>query len=560
MSVESGDHRQGLVAKSLLLLNLSVAFLLAAALLIAPVAVDQIHMDDTVLLANVAWRGVNGYAPVIDYPHFYGGFAESFVTASFMVFGVSYKAIDYAFVTLFLVTASLVWLLCWNRLRIVETSLLTALGAAIILSLDPLEAFQHFRPGHSFVYNHVGIVLMLALTVFACRTVESRRAELASALAAGGAIHTLVLLKTTFGLFSLSLVLACLVQKRWLAAGLVMVGGAVTMLVLDPTMERALGSLGLLLTSEAAAQAGGFEGRLLMASLMLKTQALPIAIVLILTAVLWRRTRRKSLPLIASLLVCGAGYSAAMLTTGGNPEHKLLPFLVVAALLLCKALTEAAPADASVRPWLISAVPIILAYSLILPSVATFAIAISQSLEQRDASLVEHGPLARYVVFDPAESHSAVARSERLTAATANTLQHIRSGKVSDRDEYVMLADGMKLLRQVDNVSGFGIISNGRMFDFTAPLQSKVVASYPVWPTLASPELMVDKPLEADVDMVMVLDEIPELGLVSGALRARMGGDFRPCRRSAFWTLFVRRSVTNASCASSSLNHRSSLG
>lgn len=559
MSVESGDHRQGLVAKSLLLLNLSVAFLLAAALLIAPVAVDQIHMDDTVLLANVAWRGVNGYAPVTDYPHFYGGFAESFVTASFMVFGVSYKVIDYAFVTLFLVTASLVWLLCWNRLRNVETSLLTALGAAIILSLDPLEAFQHFRPGHSFVYNHVGIVLMLALTVFACRTVESRRAEVASALAAGGAIYTLVLLKTTFGLFSLSLVLACLIQKRWLAAGLVMVGGAVTMLALDPTMERAVGSLGLLLTSEAAAQAGGFEGRLLMASLMLKTQALPIAIVLILTAVLWRRTRRKSLPLIASLLVCGAGYSAAMLTTGGNPEHKLLPFLVVAALLLCKALTEAAAADASVRPWLISAVPIILAYSLIVPSVATFAIAISQSFEQRDASLVEHGPLARYVVFDPAESNSAVATSKRLTAATANTLQHVRSGKVSDRDEYVMLADGMKLLRQVDNVSGFGIISNGRMFDFTAPLQSKVVASYPVWPTLASPELMIDKPLEADVDMVMILDEIPELGLVSGALRARMGGDFRPCRRSAFWTLFVRRSVTNASCASSSLTHRSSL-
>jgi hypothetical protein len=202
---------------------------------------------------------------------------------------------------------------------------------------------------------------------------------------------------------------------------------------------------------------------------------------------------------------------------------------------------------------------IILAYSLILPSVATVAIAISQSFEQRDASLVEHGPLARYVVFDPAESNSAVATSERLTAATANTLQHVRSGKVSDRDEYVMLADGMKLLRQVDNVSAFGIISNGRMFDFTAPLQSKVVASYPVWPTLASPELMIDKPLEADVDMVMILDEIPELGLVSGALRTRMGGDFRPCRRSAFWTLFVRRSVTNASCASSSLTHRSSL-
>src|SRR5687768_13154233 len=84
-----------------IVVNLLLVLFLVAALLVAPIAVDQIHMDDTVLLAHVGWRGVNGLVPVIDYPHFYGGFAEAFVIASFKLFGVSYKAVDYAFVMLF---------------------------------------------------------------------------------------------------------------------------------------------------------------------------------------------------------------------------------------------------------------------------------------------------------------------------------------------------------------------------------------------------------------------------------------------------------------------------
>lgn len=533
-----------------LILNVLVALFLVIALIIAPIAVDQIHMDDTLLLANVGWRGVNGCAPVIDYPHFYGGFAESFVIASFWAFGVSFKALDYAFVMLFAAATLLTWLLCWKRLRVFETSLLTAIAAALIVSLYPIESHEKFSPAHSFVYNHVGIVLMLALTVFACRPLKSRRLEFVSALAAGGALYALVLLKTTFGIFGLSVILACLIQRRWSSAGLVLVGAIFVLLLLDPTMDRALGSLELLMTSGAASQAGGLKGRMFIASLMMETQAVPIAILLILTIALWRRVKWDSWQLIASMLICGAGYGAAMLSTGLSPQYKLLPFLVVAALLICKELTATRAAESSVKHHLlISSVPIVFAYLLIVPAVATSAIALSLAFKHSDASLVEQGPLSQYVVIDPTKPDRAGSAGERLAAATATTLQRVGGGQVSDREEYVMLADGVALLRKFDNVSALGIVSNGRMFDFTAPLQAKVVQSFPVWPTAESPELMLRKPLEADVDIVMMLDEIPQLELVSGALRTRMGQEFRPCLRSAFWTLFVRRRVTNASCA-----------
>ena len=518
-------------------LNLLISLFLIAALLVAPVAVDQIHMDDIVLLANVAWRGVNGFVPVIDYPHFYGGFAEFFVTAAFRLFGVSYKVVDYAFVMLFAVSAVMSGALYWKRLTLAEASLLTVLGAALILSLDPLEAFQHFKPGHSFVYNHVGVVLMMALTVFACRGAGDSRAELMSAVAAGGVLYALVLLKTVFGAIGIAMILACLVQKRWTSAALVVAGASAAMLLLDPGMARALGSLDLLLASDAAAEAGGLGGRLVVASLMLETQAVGIAVVLILAVMLWRRRRWDSLPLIASLFLCGLGYGAAMLATGGNPQHKMMPLLTVAAILIGKALTEGRDGERSVtHDALVGAVPVVIAFSWIVPAIATSGIALSQSFAMADQALVRDGPMARYVVFEKDK-----AGADQLGPAISDARRRTGGDEITDRDEYVVFADGLNLLRQIDDVAAFGIVSNGRMFDFTAPLQSRIVPTFPVWPTAASPELTSRAPLGRDVDLVMMVDEMPSLDLVSAPLARRMGTDFRPCRRSAFWTLYARR-------------------
>ena len=354
--------------------NLLIALFFVVALLMAPVAVDQIHMDDIVLLANVAWRGVNGLAPVIDYSHFYGGFAEYFVTTSFRLFGVSYKVVDYAFVMLFVVAAGATWALCWKRLTLAETSLVTVLGAALILSLDPLEAFQHFKPGHSFVYNHVGIVLMVALTVFACR--ESRRSSCSNCCRrrwrASWSI-SLILLKTTFGLVGVSIVLACLIQKRWASAALVVAAATVTMLVVDPAMARAWGRSTCCWQAMPrprrgawrpagrrvadAGDAGGGDRR------GADPDGGPVA-----------RVGPDSLPLIASLSSSGLGYGAAMLTTGGNPpaQDDALPD-DCRAPAGCKALTApiATATCGSEHRELISARPVVICLFVILPAIMT---------------------------------------------------------------------------------------------------------------------------------------------------------------------------------------------
>lgn len=555
MTAADGAPRFSLDARKVLLIIHSVTILFfVAAVTVAPVIVDRIHVDDTVLLANIAWRGVNGLAPAIDYPHFYGGFTESFVTASFGMFGVAYKSIDYAFVLLFGFTALIGCALCGRRLSLTEFGLLIALGAALILSLSPLEVSSVFQVAHSFVYNHVGVVLMLALTVFSCIGLEDRRTERISSFIAGVALYILILVKTTFGLIGPSIILACLLQRRWASAGLVCVGAAAAMLAIDPGMHRAWGSLEILMASDAAGQAGGYEGRIREALLMLQSQAVPVVICLLLSVYLLRHRKSGGLSMIGSLLICGLGYGAAMLATGGSPEQKLLPFLIVASLLLSRTLIGAGVHEGGrYRSLLIRSVPVVLGYALILPAAATAGFGFLQAIGNADDPLVTEGPLSRYVVFDPAavdKGEQGLPAEGRLAAATSDSLGRVWAGEVTDRDEYVMLADGVELLRRFPNASSYGIISNGRMFDFTAPLESKIVPSFPVWPTSASVEMMKKERFEPDVDLVMILDEVPELELVTGALRARMGQEFRPCRRSAFWTLYVRRSVPMASCGS----------
>jgi hypothetical protein len=538
------------VSKYLFILHVLITIFLVVLLLLAPIAVDHIQMDDTSLLVSIGWRGVNGYEPVIHYPHFYGGFAELIVITAFKIFGVSYKIINYAFVTLFIITALLTWSLCWKRLTLVETGLLTVLAAALILSLDPLEAYQRFEPAHSFIYNHVGVALMLALTVFACKEAEDRRAELFSSIAAGITLYVLVLTKATFGLIALPVLLACLSQKRWASAGLFIAGATIAMIALDFGMTRVLGSLDALLGSHAATSSGGYERGLLTAFLMLKLQAVSVAVVAILSFILLRRSSWSGLPLIGALFVCGLGYSAAMLATGGSAQMKLLPFLTVAALLLGKELTDGTPDVQASRADRIAirSAPLLLGYWIILPATVTASIAFLQAVSLSHASLVSQGPLSRYVVLYPAKTEAQMTNGtakERLAAAAELSRKR---REVSDRDEYVMLADGVDLLRQVRNISSYGIISNGRMFDFTAPLQSKIVLSYPVWPTVASPELRTTKPLDSDVDLVMMVDDIPGMEMVTAAVKVRMGHDFRPCRKSVFWTLFVRHSLSDKIC------------
>jgi hypothetical protein len=553
--------------------NLIVVFFFLLVLLATPLALDTIFMADTVLFAHLGWRGVNGLSPVIDFPHFYGGMTTYFVTKAFQIFGVSFKSIDYAFVMMFGAATAVLWGLSWRRLPWHAIALLLALSAALMISLFSIEHAVSWHPrklrfnvSHSYVYNHAGIVLMMALTVFALKPTANRWLEWGAAVVAGLALYGLMLLKTTFGVMLPCVVLACMLQGRWSSVLLVLAGAGAGMLLMDPGMTRVLGSLNFLLESAAARRGGGVEGLLRSGVLILLEHLLPLFITFLLASLLLRDRSRATLGFAVAAVICAGGYGAAILTTDGDPYNKLMPILTVLTLMIADRLSAVpepaaprtrtrgrVPAAASFQSiaW---ALPAGMAYAVILPALAVSGYYALRAHQYADAMLVEDGLLAGYFVHGEADwavrnidtTDPAVRRAEavRVTQGRINEPYII----LDYSDRYVVYADGIALLQEIPDVSSYGIISNGLMFDFTVPMQSKVVLSYPIFPTRGLPGLADRNRLGPDVDLVMMSTEIAGWELVNDEVSPLMGPDFRACRRSTFWTLYARRTLPDSLC------------
>lgn len=550
-------------ARYLVAFNFAATILFLGGLLLHPVILDSIHFDDTAFLAHLGWRGVNGFFPIDDYPHFYGGMTARFVTWAFEIFGVDFRAINYAFAMVFGAAVSVLLLLGWGRVSAAGLSLLTVLAAALILSLAPIELGRIGAPrsAHSYVYNHAGLVLMMGLTLFSIVEVTSKRLEIVSALAAGVSIYGLILLKTTFGIFAPFAVIALLSQRRWLSSALVSAGAVLGMVLMDPGMARALGSLEVLLNSAAAATVSNPFFFVYVNVLIVYKQALGVFVVGILYLAYHGRFGRPALQFGFCALLCIAGYFAALTTMGGRPEYKLLPILVVLALVMAEALLRSPAPERGAgtaregRPapknLLIAAIPLALAYSLVLPAAMSASAALKHAIDSRGAALIPGGPAASYVVLGRAVGGAPdLARSVAITIAAIDDMHASEATSIyfDDSMEYVMFADGFALLRQIPGVERYGIISSGRMFDFTAPLQSRPVLSFPVWPTANLEYFTGGAPLGDDVDLVMISRDVPVLGLVRDQLLRKMADDFKPCRKSPLWTLYARKGLPNLPC------------
>lgn len=106
----------------------------------------------------------------------------------------------------------------------------------------------------------------------------------------------------------------------------------------------------------------------------------------------------------------------------------------------------------------------------------------------------------------------------------------------------VMLADGLRLLQTLGDLSELSIVSNGKMFSFSMPTKSQPLVGYPTWPTAGHPWWVSsgDRALER-VDVVMMAHPGSGLDLVGSDLSDLMAGDFVRMRESEFWALYVRR-------------------
>ena len=233
------------MTRLLLLCALVVLPLAALAFLAVPIAYDTLHVPDTLFLAELGWRQMQGLDPVLEFGHFYGGVVARYIATAFILFGTSLKSIDYAFGLMALSLLILAVGLCWTRASRLTTLALCMVVTACLLARVPLEmltAIQRPTASHAFVYNRLAIALAVILVIFALLPAKDRRVEAGTALLAGGLCYGLVLIKPTFVVFTPFFLAALTIQGRWLGLGLGLIGLVAAGLILDFGAERALGA------------------------------------------------------------------------------------------------------------------------------------------------------------------------------------------------------------------------------------------------------------------------------------------------------------------------------
>lgn len=523
------------------------------------VVLDDHHFSDTVLLANLGWRGINGFLPNIDFPHFYGGVTAWFMTLAFKLFGVDYRSINYAFLMLYGASVGCLLLLSFRRLSITASTCLVVFAAALILSLAPIEEGFVVWPriAHSFVYNHVATVLVMALTVYAAREIIPARIEAASSVLAGFVVFLMILLKTTFAIFVPFLLLALLIQSRLRSSLFLMIGTALGVLVLDPNLIRVSGSLVVLLSSEAARNGASFAFIFDRLSTALMVQAVPASLMGILLVRPSLAGQRGSGVLFWTLVLCGIGYLGMLVSMGGSESVlMLLPMVLVASVLVIDRYSRMVPASVDERSGVLEkdvhwseqvtvrGLSLALCYSYVVPAFVSAAVNYAEAYRFRQSALMAGTPAAHYVV-----KGAGIYREPDLARSLASTLEDIDNAsrldgyRLRDSQEYIMAFDGITLLKNVPGLQDFGVISDGSMFDFPSLLKTPPVLSHPVWLTQKSEYSEAEAPLGKDVHLVMITREVPHRGLLTEPLLRRMRNEFVACKHSEIWTLYARREI-----------------
>jgi hypothetical protein len=538
---------------SMTYLNVAAILTFLLIILFKPIALDQAHQTDTMLFTNLGWRVANGYLPVADFPHFFSGISARVVGFTFTVTEASFKGLEYAFVLIFAFTALMIWLLAWQRLNWMQTSTLIALAAALIISGQPIET-EYPRMTHSFSYNHTGLALMMGLTVFGLIRAEQNWAEMMSALVAGGVIYVLIMIKSPFGIMMPFLLLACLVQARWTSAILVIVGAVLVMLALDPGMSLVLGSTEYMMGTRAAERSGGVPGLIRRGIQIILASGLPLTFTLMMAGLALAAGGRAGRTFVIAGICLGLGYGAASTTMDGLHDRRLIPFAVAFTLVALARIVNIR--DLVIDPaghWLRALalmVPLGLAYGLILPSLMSSVIGGIRSVYYAPHTLIDEGPMKAYFAPDTLTETVAALNLPTAQARLEKAVDLLITERI-EKDiplfadgEFIAYADGVALLQTIPEVEKLGVIPNARTFDFTMPLNSKVVPEFPVFPTRTRTGIRSFEAIPASVDVVMLSIFLPGLygeSLLNEQLLDLMGDNFIPCISSRIWTAYVRR-------------------
>ena len=541
--------RKRLSRFSLALCGSLVAFFVLS-ILLRPIVVDTHHFDDMVFLLDLGWRASHGLVAGRDFEHLYPGGVAEILGLSFRLFGPSARSIDIGFVMLFMIASGLAILMQVGRVPVWAIHLSVLVSAAIVISGMPIELpLAWFHSTHSFVYNHIAVVLYLGLAPFVLLSVRRPGVEIAGAIACGAAIAFISLLKVMFLAAVPVLLLVLLVRGRWRALVIVVSVSTLVLLSFGSPVERLFSAYEVTVGIVSSDQSlGGVSGRLRVGFLLFSAT---LTYLIVLGVVGWGPLARagwSGVSALGLLFLIFANYLGMSLLMGGGVGLKWVPGVFFASICLAEIIgrlpeSRARGQSALSRSAILWALAVGSAFMLVLPGLAVSAKTHLTAWKLRGLMLADTGLLSQYWVKGSVTDHLDGASSgpARLDQAIMRANEDLRSGLTSDAHEYVVFADGLALLESLDGLSQLSVVSNGRMFGFSMPSGSRPLRGYPTWVTPGLNWFAKNPAGLTEVDVVMIANPLAGFGLVTEELQGLMGDDFVVAGESVFWTMYRRR-------------------
>ncbi|MFV0359658.1 hypothetical protein [Tropicimonas sp.] len=501
----------------------ALAAAVVAANAVAGIAFDSDHMGDTLFILGAGWRVHEGLRPALDFGHFYGGTVACGLAATMRLFGATVFAFDYFLLAVFALLSALGVVMLRGRLSAPGLAATILIVATLLFTRYPLEVSQSVTrlvSTHSFLYNRLALAMLLISGLFAALSSPQRGREVLGGLLAGGLVVATVLAKPTFIVLAPAVLVALLVQARWLAAAGLIAGAALAAGLFDPGGARWLASMDYAMAHVGDRDDAGLR------PLLRKAVQIPLAQPVVLTFalaamgyVLWRKPREMG-AVLAALIVAAAGVGMAATMGGGGSLGQLA---VPIGCMLALAMAELARRAGRAHAGCLQAVALLLVAAFALPHLANLLGVTAEGISRRGQVLVHTGPFTGYL---------------SLPGDTAGT------GRAT---QYEMFADGIDTLTAIEGAAERGIVSDsGVTFEFA--LGAPPVAGYPLWQRPEAPELAPGRPLPDDIDLVLLGRAPNGTPEIAGPLRAKMGDAFRLCARSAYWDVFARQSTAPATC------------
>jgi len=492
------------------------AFLVAVALFNVSLGLlyDTDHFGDTLFLLGAGWRAYHGLTPVLDFGHFYGGVVAEGIALTMRLSGTDALALERFALVLFFLLAGVSVSILHARISLAGWMALVLTLAVLMLSRYPLELNQpiiRIVSTHSFLYNRLGLALLLVAGLFVALRAPSGRHDRVPGALVGVLVVLAALTKPSFVVLLPGVALGLALQRRWQALGAVLAGIGLSVAVLDPTLQKWFGSLAYIRV-QVGDHASADVGALLRKAVQLPlSQPLATTLALAALAVLVA-TRTELASVLALLTVSGAGVGMAA-TMGGNGSlgQLALPVAILIALSASEIARKAGLRHAAFP----QAMAHVLALALAWPHMLNLAGATLEGMVGKEQRLISSGPYQRYL--------SIPESAEGQTEPT----------------QYEMFADGIDTLHGLGDPSRWGIIADHGV-TFEHAVRGRPVPGYPLWQRPTAPELGEDMPIAAEADVVMLGRSNPrnEVGVL---LRTKLDDAFSFCAVSTYWEIHVRR-------------------